>query len=58
MARLPVTCHEGTALNVSDAERLAFDQVQSQSFQTCDEFVSGNYGEQQNPIDKEKKHEN
>ena len=45
MARLSVTCHEGTALNVSDAERLPFDRMQAQSFQPCDEFVTGNYGE-------------
>jgi len=43
---------------VNVSERLPFDQMQSQSIQTCDEFVSGNYGEQQKPIDKEKKHEN
>src|SRR4029077_8243728 len=36
-------------LNVFESARLRPDQMQSQSFQPCDEFVSGNYGEQQNP---------
>jgi len=57
MARLSVACHEGGALKVFDGEGLSFDQMQGQSFQTCDEFVTGNY-ENNKPIDKEKKHEN
>ena len=43
--QLPID--EGRALIVT--ERLAFDQIQARVFQTCDEFVSGNYGEQPNP---------
>ena len=45
--QLPST--EGGALTLSDRGGLAFDQMQGQTFQTCDELVTGNYGEQQNP---------
>jgi hypothetical protein len=47
MAGLSVACHEGSALNVADAGRPRFDHMQGQGLQTCGEFVSSNYGEQQ-----------
>jgi hypothetical protein len=58
VARLSVACHEGGALNVFQGRRLPLDQVQSQSFQTCDEIVTGNYGRVTKPVDQEQNHEN
>jgi hypothetical protein len=48
----------GTIASSPTNREAALDQTHSQHFQTCDEFVTGNYGEQQKHIDKEKTHEN
>jgi len=48
MAGLSVARSKGSALILSDREGLALNQMQGRTFQTCDEPVTGNYGEQQN----------